>query len=169
MSAHRQHAAGSRVTVDLQDALQRPVPLPSRGLFGRWVEAALEAAGRTAGPAELTIRIVEPEESARLNRRYRHRTGPTNVLSFPFEPPPGVDGLALLGDLVICARVVERQAREQRKSPEAHWAHMVIHGTLHLLGYDHLRSHERERMESLEISILARLGYENPYDCPDCP
>ncbi len=143
-------------------ALRRPAPIPSREAFELWVHAALEAADHPQEEVEMTIRIVEPEESARLNQRYRHRSGPTNVLSFPFENPPGVI-LPLLGDLVICALLVEQQAAEQQKSVEAHWAHLVIHGVLHLLGYDHTEPQQRESMETLEISVLAGLGYDNPY------
>ncbi len=137
--------------------------LPGSEQFEAWVRAALEGVGFASGEVELTIRIVEPEESARLNRIYRHQPAPTNVLSFPFENPPGVV-LPLLGDLVICASVVVRQAAQQRKRCMAHWAHMVVHGVLHLLGHDHVELHQAQKMETLEISILAGLGYDNPYD-----
>lgn len=126
----------------------------------RWVSAALQAEQRN--DAELTVRIVDEAESAELNEQYRHKSGPTNVLSFPFECPPEVE-LDLLGDLVICAPVVQREAREQGKQEAAHWAHMVVHGTLHLLGYDHLQQDEAEAMERREISIMEELGYTNPY------
>lgn len=141
--------------------------LPSdRDLF-RWAEATL--AGQ-AGELELSVRIVDERESAELNGRYRGRRYPTNVLSFPFEAPPGVD-VALLGDLVICAPVVAREAAEQGKPLAAHWAHMVVHGVLHLLGYDHEQPAEAEHMEGLEIRLLSRLGFENPYQPggPDTP
>lgn len=132
--------------------------VPEAECFQRWAEAAgLE------GEVELAIRIVDEAESAALNHAYRHKTGPTNVLSFPCEVPAGVPN-ALLGDLVICAQVVEREAREQGKPSAAHWAHMVIHGILHLRGYDHQREAEAERMEALEVDILARLEYPNPYE-----
>ncbi|UYG01023.1 MULTISPECIES: rRNA maturation RNase YbeY [unclassified Halomonas] len=111
---------------------------------------------------ELTIRFVEPDESQALNRDYRGKDKPTNVLSFPFESPPGVD-LPLLGDLVICHDVVAREAGEQQKSPSDHYAHMVIHGTLHLLGYDHIDDDEAEVMEALERKLLARLDIADPY------
>ncbi|MFO8024220.1 rRNA maturation RNase YbeY [Thiohalophilus sp.] len=126
----------------------------------RWASAALQAEKREE--AELTVRLVEEAESAELNEQYRHKSGPTNVLSFPFECPPEVE-LALLGDLVICAPVVQREATEQGKQETAHWAHMVVHGTLHLLGYDHLQQDEAEAMERREISIMEELGYTNPY------
>ncbi|HFC54011.1 MAG TPA: rRNA maturation RNase YbeY [Gammaproteobacteria bacterium] len=151
-----------RLLLDLQQALERPRRLPSREEFESWVRAALAAAGHRAGELELTIRIVEAGESARLNERYRRRAGATNVLSFPFHTPPGVE-LPLLGDLVICAQVVEREAQQQGKDPAAHWAHMVVHGVLHLLGHDHTGARQAREMEALEIAILAGLGYDNPY------
>lgn len=161
--------------------------LPDDEAFARWVGAAL-AAGHaavperetdTAGerispvafPFEVTVRLVDAEESARLNERYRHKPGPTNVLSFPFDAPSDVplDALRLaaggmpLGDLVICVPVVAREADEQGKAPMVHWAHMVVHGTLHLLGFDHISEKDAARMEALEIEILDALGYPNPY------
>ncbi|NIR61282.1 MAG: rRNA maturation RNase YbeY [Gammaproteobacteria bacterium] len=141
--------------------------LPRRGLpgpasFRRWAEAALAS---RRGDAELSIRVVDEAESARLNATYRGRDRPTNVLSFPFTAPAPV-GLPLLGDLVICAPVVRREAREQSKPERAHWAHMVVHGTLHLLGHDHEREHEARVMERLEREALARLGFADPYAEP---
>lgn len=133
--------------------------VPGSSLFQRWVEHALT--GRR-DEAELTIRVVGVEEGSMLNQTYRHKVGPTNVLSFPFECPPGVV-LPLLGDLVICAPVVIREADQQGKPPVSHWAHMVIHGVLHLLGYDHIEEDEAELMEGLEIDLLAGLGYADPY------
>ena len=114
------------------------------------------------GDTELTIRFVDEKESAELNEQYRHKSGSTNVLSFPFETPAEVE-LNLLGDLVICMDVVKRQAVEQKKDELAHWAHMVVHGTLHLLGYDHLIDAEANIMEDKEIQILSQLGYTDPY------
>ena len=113
--------------------------------------------------AEMTVRIVDENESAQLNETYRRKAGPTNVLFFPFDTPAGID-LPLLGDLVICAPVVECEARQQNKTTLAHWAHMVVHGCLHLQGYDHIEAKQAERMEALEIEILARLGFSNPYE-----
>ncbi len=129
----------------------------------RWALAALEGADVRG---ELTVRIVGEEESAALNERYRGKAGPTNVLAFPGADAPGVDAdgeLAPLGDLVICAPVVAREAREQGKSLAAHWAHMVVHGALHLLGYDHDTEPAADSMEGRERQILAVLGFPDPY------
>ena len=148
--------------LDLQIALDLP-GLPTESDFRRWAEAALAGANYQKN-TELTLRVVNEAESAALNELYRHKPGPTNVLSFPFVAPPEVES-ALLGDIVICAPVVLREAVVQGKTPEAHWAHLVAHGVLHLLGYDHDETHA-EAMESLEIRILAGLGYPDPYGDP---
>ena len=145
--------------LDLQIALDMP-GLPDESEFRRWAEAALAGAGYRRD-AELTVRVVNEAESTALNETYRHKQGPTNVLSFPFEAPPGVES-ALLGDVVICAPVVLREAFSQEKPAEAHWAHLVAHGVLHLLGYDHDEA-QADIMESLEIRILSDLGYADPY------
>lgn len=129
----------------------------------RFLQWACAAAGPEGG--ELTIRIVDEEESRALNRDYRGRDRPTNVLSFPLDAPPGVP-LRILGDLVICAPVVAREAREQGKPEEAHWAHLVVHGVLHLRGHDHQRPEEARRMEAEEVRILAELGFGDPYGIP---
>ena len=149
------------IDVDIQDARADTVggAIPSTQDFQHWVETAL--AGRR-DDAQLSIRLVDESEISALNERYRGKTGPTNVLSFPFEPMPGVD-IPLLGDVVICAPVVETEARDQDKTAQAHWAHMVVHGTLHLLGYDHIEEDEAVQMEGLESDILARLGFPDPY------
>ncbi|QDF67927.1 rRNA maturation RNase YbeY [Shewanella sp. SNU WT4] len=144
--------------IDLQIATDNN-QLPSESDFELWVRAAL---GNTMAEAELTIRIVDEAESQSLNHDYRGKDKPTNVLSFPFEAPPGIE-LPLLGDLVICAKVVENEALTQNKALQAHWAHMVIHGCLHLLGYDHINDEEAEEMESLEIELIQSLGYPDPY------
>lgn len=111
---------------------------------------------------ELTIRIVDKDEIQSLNHTYRHKDKPTNVLSFPFESPIEVS-LPLLGDLVICHEIVVEEAAQQEKTLEAHWAHMVVHGVLHLKGYDHIDDTEAEVMESLEIKILNHFDIPNPY------
>ena len=149
--------------LDLQIALDMP-GLPAESEFRRWAEAALAGAGYR-GDAELTVRVVNEAESTALNETYRHKQGPTNVLSFPFEAPPGVES-ALLGDVVICAPVVLREAFSQEKPAEAHWAHLVAHGVLHLLGYDHQHESHAETMETLEIHVLTGLGYPDPYGDP---
>lgn len=123
----------------------------------RWALAALD--GR-CNAAEMTVRIVDEEEAARLNSAYRHKRGATNVLSFASGEK---DVPEYLGDLVICAPVVSREAREQHKTPAAHWAHMVVHGTLHLLDYDHRDDAEAAVMERMETRMLAGLGYPDPY------
>jgi probable rRNA maturation factor len=154
--------------LDLQIACEA-ADLPAAADFERWAAAAL--AGRRER-AELTIRLVDAEEGAALNRSYRGRDGPTNVLSFPFDLPPDLglgldpqDPIAdLLGDLVICADVVQREAREQCKTAQSHWAHMVVHGILHLLDYDHLTETDAEEMETLESGILGALGFPSPYE-----
>lgn len=147
------------VSLDLQIASEAS-DIPQLAEFEQWVALALS--GRK-DIAELTIRIVDNDESQALNREYRQKDKPTNVLSFPAEVPDFVD-LPLLGDLVICAPVVFKEAIEQHKVASAHWAHMVIHGVLHLLGYDHIEEDEAELMESLEIELLAKLGLESPYE-----
>ena len=147
-------------TIDLQLATEHE-HCPTLSQLSQWVDATL-AATEAIPTSELTIRIVEKEESRSLNHQYRGYDKPTNVLSFPFDAPPGIE-LNLLGDLVICAPIVEQEALEQNKNQIAHWAHLVIHGTLHLLGYDHIEDDEAEIMESLETAILNSLGYPDPY------
>jgi len=134
--------------------------IPSDEDFRSWVAAALPA-DRLA--SEITIRVVGFDESQALNAQYRQQDKPTNVLSFPTDLPPELQ-IPLLGDLVVCAGVVEREAHEQGKSLVAHWAHMVVHGTLHLLGYDHESDAEAEEMEALETRILGNLGFPAPYE-----
>jgi probable rRNA maturation factor len=135
--------------------------VPSPASFRQWIAAALKGARRRK-PAEVAIRIVGTDEGRSLNHTYRDKDYATNVLSFPAELPPGLH-LPLLGDLAICAPVVAREAAEQHKSPRDHWAHLTVHGTLHLLGYDHLEEAEAEAMEALETRILAGLGIADPY------
>ncbi len=145
------------VLVDLQTATEAEIPAVDA--FQRWADAALTEVEQDC---ELSIRLVDEAESAELNQQYRGKNGPTNVLSFPFEAPIELDP-RLLGDLVICAPVVEKEAAEQDKSVNDHWAHMVVHGCLHLLGYDHIEDEEAEQMEALEIRILSTLNIINPY------
>ncbi len=133
--------------------------LPTDNQFSEWVNAALFDENQDS---EIVIRVVDEYESAMLNQQYRKKQGPTNILSFPFDPPKSID-LNLLGDLVICASVVEREAQQQNKISSDHWAHITIHGVLHLQGFDHLEEHEAEVMEAQEITILYSLNLNNPY------
>ena len=139
--------------------------VPPRVQLERFAAAALD--GRRER-AELTIRVVDEQESRALNLRYRGQDKPTNVLSFPFEPPPGIAQdspvVDLLGDLVICAGLVQREALDQGKETLAHWAHLVVHGILHLLDYDHLGEAEAAEMEGLETAVLQGLGFPPPYE-----
>lgn len=126
-----------------------------------WAKAALREQIKAA---ELTIRIVSTQEMTTLNSTYRQKAGPTNVLSFPFDAPPEMeDEIRLLGDIVICADVVNLEAIEQGKTHAAHWAHMIVHGTLHLLGYDHEQETDAIIMEAQEVEILHSLGFSDPY------
>ncbi|WP_086983331.1 rRNA maturation RNase YbeY [Vibrio aphrogenes] len=147
------------IELDLQIAVEDTDSLPTEAQFQQWLSSAITL---FQPQAEVTIRLVESEESQQLNRDYRGKDKPTNVLSFPFEAPPGIE-IDLLGDLIICKQVVEREAQEQNKPLIAHWAHMVVHGSLHLLGYDHIEDDEAEEMEALETEILQKLGFADPY------
>jgi probable rRNA maturation factor len=161
----RSEAARARVVVIVQHASRRTA-LPADTQLRRWARAALGAGAR----GELTVRIVTERESAQLNSRYRGKKEATNVLSFPARAaeqrgPPPAAGKELLpfGDLVICAGVVAREAREQGKTLAAHWAHMVVHGALHLQGYDHEKPRAAAVMEARERALLAKLGFPDPY------
>jgi probable rRNA maturation factor len=135
--------------------------VPSRSLLRRWAGAALGARG--AG-RELALSTVGAMRMRTLNRRFRGKDKPTNVLSFPAQPHPIARGATLpLGDVVICPAVLRREAREQGKPERAHWAHLVVHGALHLVGYDHERDADARRMERREIAVLRALGFDNPY------
>ena len=147
-----------RLDVSIEYAVPR-AGLPAAVSFRKWVGAAL--AGRIR-EADLAIRIVGTKEGRALNRHYRGKDYATNVLSFPAELPEGVK-LPLLGDIVLCAPVVAREAREQKKALAAHWAHLTVHGALHLLGWNHEDTREAECMEQLEREILAELGIGDPY------
>ncbi len=148
--------------IDLQVACT-PTELPTKEQFQLWVDTALaEISSEPSQDFELTIRLVNNEESQQLNKQYRGKDKPTNVLSFPFEVPDGIE-LNLLGDLIICIEVMKQEAQEQNKALFEHWAHLVIHGCLHLVGFDHISDTEALEMESIEITILAKLGISNPY------
>lgn len=134
--------------------------LPAQELIERWIAAALES--QQLQEAEVSVYIVDEAEGQELNAQYRSKDYPTNVLSFPADLPEELD-IPLLGDLVVCAPVVEREAREQGKALEAHWAHMLVHGSLHLLGYDHIDDTEADEMEALETHIITGLGFPAPY------
>jgi len=146
--------------IDIQNACDSQC-LPSTEHFQQWVDATLTML--TEQEFELTIRLVNITESQQLNKQYRQKDKPTNVLSFPFEVPEGIE-LNLLGDLVICVQVVEQEAKAQNKELFDHWAHMVVHGCLHLLGYDHINDTDAYEMETLEVKILANLAIATPYD-----
>lgn len=149
------------IHLDLQSATQASTPTKTD--FEQWCQAGLAS---IAEDCELTIRLVDAEESAELNQNYRGKTGPTNVLSFPFEAPVQLEP-RLLGDLVICAGKVADEALSQDKAVQDHWAHLTIHGCLHLLGYDHIEADEAAEMESLERRILASLDIADPYQLPE--
>ena len=148
-----------KMIIDLQMACEQESDLPTAEQIEQWATAAVQP---QSDEVEMTVRIVDEAESHALNLNYRGKDRPTNVLSFPFECPDEVE-LPLLGDLVICRQVVEREAQEQDKPLMAHWAHMVVHGSLHLLGYDHIEDDEAEEMESLETQIMTELGFADPY------
>jgi probable rRNA maturation factor len=158
-------AQQQRLRVELQRRVQ--MWSPPRKELCLWASAAL---GRQASGCEIGVRVVGPKESRRLNARFRGRDKPTNVLSFPAAAlpwpagsPPSPRDLRPLGDLVICPRVLKMEARTQRKGLKAHWAHLIVHGALHLIGYDHELPVEAQRMERREIRVLRRLGFRNPY------
>ena len=160
MSARR---GGRRQRAALQLLLQRRVCAwsPPRAELTSWASAAL---GRRAAGSEVGVCVVGPLESRRLNARFRGRDAPTNVLSFPAARMPAAGGAArALGELIVCPQVLRQEARAQDKTLRAHWAHLIVHGTLHLVGYDHLRAADTRRMERREIDVLRRLGFANPY------
>lgn len=135
---------------------------PDEDAVRAWVSTTLDYLQQDSKAVELTIRIVAEPEAQELNNEFRGKDYATNVLSFPFNSPVELP-VTLLGDLVICQSVVEKEAQEQQKSAIAHWTHMVIHGTLHLLGYDHIDDNEAEEMEQIERNILASLNISDPY------
>jgi len=139
---------------------------PEESAIHKWIAATLEHLQEDDKPVELTVRIATTKEAQQLNNEFRSKDYATNVLSFPFDSPVELP-VTLLGDLVICQSVVEREAEEQQKSAIDHWTHMVIHGTLHLLGYDHIEDNEAEEMEQIERNILASLNISDPYQTTD--
>src|SRR5690606_31077449 len=154
----RAHGPTTMLELDLQ--LASNGQHPAEADFRRWCELALR---QRSGDSELTIRLVDEDEGRELNRTWRHKDYATNVLSFPADVPDEFLDIPLLGDLVICVPVVECEATEPGQTPEAQWAHLVIHGCLHLLGYDHIEDAEAEEMEGLERDLLAELGHPDPY------
>ena len=147
------------IYLDLQLATADETGLPTEAEFQQWLNAAVTP---FQADAEVTIRLVDKQESHALNLEYRGKDRPTNVLSFPFEAPPEIE-MNSLGDLIIRRQVVEAEALEQQKPLNAHWAHMVVHGSLHLLGYDHIEDDEAEEMEALETEIMQNMGFIDPY------
>ena len=139
--------------------------IPPAAVIGAWVEAALAEAGLGERVLELAVRVVDDDTMRALNRDYRGKDEPTNVLSFPAGDPPGLppDAPRPFGDIVVCANVVAAEARAQRKAVADHWAHMLVHGALHLAGFDHVTDEQAARMESLEVRILAQKGIADPY------
>jgi probable rRNA maturation factor len=146
--------------IDLQVASESAADIPHINDIQHWCNMVLSDQGLS--DKEITLRLVDIEESQTLNREYRGKDKPTNVLSFPFEAPEHVT-INLLGDLVICVPVMTLEAKEQNKDVMHHWAHLIVHGCLHLLGYDHIDDDDANIMEAREISILAKLSIDDPY------
>lgn len=146
--------------IDLQKATNEQIPVSDENLKA-WAELALDGHKESA---ELTLRLVDAAEMTELNHHYRKQNKQTNVLAFPAMIPDNIDlDFPLLGDVIICPSVLASESLEQGKAPEAHWAHIVIHGVLHLLGYDHIKESDAEIMQELEIKLLAKSGFANPY------
>ncbi|MFA6037508.1 MAG: rRNA maturation RNase YbeY [Legionellales bacterium] len=146
------------ITVDIEHHIEHP-DCPSDEQIIEWVKLALS---QQKQDTEISIILIDDQEMSELNETYRHKKGPTNVLSFPFEKPEGLE-LSLLGDLAICVPQMLREAQEQHKPVYAHFAHLTIHGCLHLLGYDHIDTKSAEEMEQLEINLLKQINIPNPY------
>lgn len=156
-----------KVTIELINACSESKH-PTKQDFQHWAEAALfalaeEKSARVQKNVELSIRLVDEDESAALNENFRQKKGPTNILSFPCSENR-ITETNLLGDLAICVPLVTKEATEQNKTLEAHWAHLTVHGVLHLHDFDHEEKQAAIKMETMEISILDTLGYENPYE-----
>lgn len=146
--------------ISVQRAVSDP-SVPNTPVLKRWAKEVLK---EKTPAAEVTLRIVDKEEMTTLNYTYRQKNKPTNVLSFPFDLPPGVPmDMPMLGDIIICADVISEEAQAQQKTLDAHWAHMIVHGILHLLGYDHENDQDADIMETEEARILQKLGFSNPY------
>lgn len=145
--------------LDIQIASQSK-QLPVQEQFQYWIDAVLKDESQDS---EIVIRIVDEAEMTQFNEQYRNKKGSTNILSFPFEAPEGIASY-LLGDLLVCAPVVEKEAQQQNKELAHHWAHLIVHGALHLLGYDHIDDQDAEEMEVLEIKILKKIKIKNPYE-----
>lgn len=160
----RRAKAKKIVDIDLQQAIDvdqaQACHVPNADTFHTWISACIAA--ENLPRAVVTVRLVDLPEITDLNQTYRHKTGPTNVLSFPCDLPQEISQ-DFLGDIIICAPVVAREAAEQNKNPAAHWCHMVVHGILHLLGYDHEDDAQAQTMEQKEREILAGLGFDDPY------
>ncbi len=148
-----------KLHLDVQYACRRR-GLPSRASFAKWARAALAGVRRT--DIELALRIVNSAEGARLNKKFRGMRGATNVLSFPCSDPLG-RRRGMLGDIVICAPLVAREASAQNKAETAHWAHMTVHAIMHLRGYDHVTGSDAKTMEAREVRVLKKLGFPDPY------
>ena len=148
------------IILDIQSA-STSEDAPDEQSIKRWVGAVIDS---NQGDTELSVRIVDEPEGKLLNETYRGTSGATNVLSFPFENQTP-EALPLIGDIVVCAPIVQREAQQQNKDLNAHWAHMIIHGVLHLLGYDHQNDSEAAVMEGLETEIMQKLGFPPPYAC----
>jgi probable rRNA maturation factor len=160
------HMRVSKVRVNLQ-VVKSDDSTPAQNTIKHWINEAIKMLGKEIPSTqnEITIRIIDADESAHLNETYRNKSGPTNVLAFEDKPLAGLQPDSI-GDLAICADLVKEEAKDQNKPIQAHWAHLIIHGLLHLLGYDHLNDSDAKVMENLEVKILTQLGFANPYDPP---
>ncbi len=146
-------------TVEIQLASKSKF-IPDQQQFQNWVDAVLTDESQHS---EIVIRVIDEDEMIEYNEQYRHKSGATNILSFPFEAPDSVES-DLLGDLLVCAPVIETESKQQKKTLENHWAHIIVHGVLHLIGYDHINDMDAEEMEALEVMILKTITINNPYE-----
>ena len=157
------------IEVDYQVApdVSASIHVPDKQQVIVWVESLLTAIGYEKA-VQVSICVVNKQEIAELNEKYRGKNKATNVLSFPYQSMPGIE-VSLLGDIVICAEIVNQEAQQQEKSLQQHWAHMIVHGALHLLGYDHIEESDAQQMESVEIEVLSKFGISNPYGETNIP